>query len=335
MPSECLNEDWIIELNVRPNGMSPIDPPLNDHNENYSRLLLSVYAMTLGEHFLSRNIDSDVIEHMQMEKEYSKQDDLSLVWSDDVSLALCFLASLAHNGEYSQEHLLQQYFRWWMNGYMCPTGLCFTPRTYIKKIIDSFGESLATQGLGLEINMEKTPHKISLKPAALIQMSPISYFYSKHSYSKRVEIVNDCVQRMFGRETSTDVFVAYIELLANALNGLSKQESINLIKLKKNSNDYLNRIFFDLIDLILNDNNNIQQGVQLALEKQFIEQKECQYLNPLDSNENILLTLYLQISAAIYNSIPDQWLNNIYAKNTIESLIKWIIYRRNQNLHSF
>ncbi|CAF4909480.1 unnamed protein product, partial [Rotaria magnacalcarata] len=69
---------------------------------------------------------------------------------------------------------------------------------------------------------------------------------------------------MFGRETSTDVFVAYIELLVNALNGLLKQEGINLIKLKKNSNDYLNRFFFDLIDLILNDNNNIEQGVQLA-----------------------------------------------------------------------
>ncbi|CAF4656571.1 unnamed protein product [Rotaria magnacalcarata] len=227
MPSECLDEDWIIELNVRPNGMSPIDPPLNDHNEYYSRLLLSHYV---------------------------------------------FLASLAYNGEYSQEHLLQQYFRWWMNG------------IHILNV---------------------------LKLSTIV------------------------LKRMFGRETSTDVFVAYIELLVNALNGLLKQEGINLIKLKKNSNDYLNRFFFDLIDLILNDNNNIEQGVQLALEKQFIERKECQYLNPLDSNENILLTLYLQISAAIYNSIHDQWLNNIYAKNTIESLIKWIIYRRNQNLHSF
>jgi hypothetical protein len=118
MSSECSDKDWIIELGVRPNQMSPIDPPLDDDNinENDGRIFSSIYAMTLGESLSSYKIDSHIIEHIQMEKEYSEQDDLTLIWSDDISLTLCFLASLAHYGDYSQDHLLQRYFKWWMNG---------------------------------------------------------------------------------------------------------------------------------------------------------------------------------------------------------------------------
>ncbi len=116
MSLEYSEKDWIIELGVRPNQMSPIDPPSIDYNEDYSRLLSSVYAMTLGESLLSHDIDPYIHEHIQIEKECSEQDDLTLVWSDDISLTLCFLASLAHYGEYSQDHLLERYFKWWMNG---------------------------------------------------------------------------------------------------------------------------------------------------------------------------------------------------------------------------
>jgi hypothetical protein len=69
MSSEYSNKDWIIELGVLPNSMSPIDPPTNDDNENYSRLLSSIYAMTLGESFLSHDIDPYILEHIQIEKE--------------------------------------------------------------------------------------------------------------------------------------------------------------------------------------------------------------------------------------------------------------------------
>ncbi|CAF3872786.1 unnamed protein product [Rotaria sordida] len=290
--------------------------------------------MTLGESFLSHHIDPYILEHIQMEKEYSQQDDLTLVWSDDVSLTLCFLASLAHHGEYSQEHLLQRYFQWWMNGYMCPTGLCFTPRIHLKKSIDLFGETQAAQALGIEVDIDKKTVDIPSKPAALLRLSPIGYFYSKHSYSKRIEIIKDCTKRMFGRKAPIDVFIAYIELLVNALNGVSKHDILQSIQLKQNSNEFLNKTFFDLIDLISNDNNNIEQGLQRALEKKSSQPKECKYLNPFDSDETILLTLYLQISGAIYNSIPNHWFKQIYAKKTIESLTKWIIYERNRNLHS-
>jgi len=218
--------------------------------------------------------------------------------------------------------------------YMCTTGLCFTPRVHLKKSIDLFGETQAAEALGITVDLEKKTSSIFPKPSSLIRISPIAYFYAKHPLSKRIEIIEDFVGRMFGKKTSTDVFIAYIELLINALHGYSKEKLIQSIKLKSNSNNLMNKIFFDLIDLLLNDNNNIQQGIQLALNKQLNQNKECKYLNPYDSDQTIILTLYLQITGALYNYLPEEFLKDIYAKQTIEYLIKWIIYQRNQNLHS-
>jgi hypothetical protein len=217
---------------------------------------------------------------------------------------------------------------------MCPTGLCFTPHVHLKKSIDLFGETQAAHALGIETDLSKKTEKLFPTPSSFLRISPIGYFYAKHSYSKRVEIIQDFVKRMFGKSNSLEIFIEYIELLVNSINGLSKEEIIQSIKLKPNSNDSMNQIFFNLIHLLSNDNNNIQQGIQLALQNKQKVNKECKHLNPYDSDINILLTLYLQISAAIYNSIPNDYSNDIYAKNTIEYLVKWIIYQRNQNLHS-
>jgi hypothetical protein len=214
---------------------------------------------------------------------------------------------------------------------MCPTGLCFTPRVHIKKSIDLFGETQACQALGIEVDLSKKTSTLFPTPSSFLRISPIAYFYHKHSSSKRQEIIEDCVGRMFGKHTSIDPFIQYVELLVNALNGLEKEEILQKIEFKSNSN---NQIFLDLISILSNDQNNIEQGIQIALEKQENRKEECKYLNPYDSDQTILLTLYLQISGAIYNSIPKNLYEKIYAKTTLESLIKWIIYQKSQNLHS-
>ncbi|CAF2939067.1 unnamed protein product [Rotaria sp. Silwood2] len=100
---------------------------------------------------------------------------------------------------------------------MCPTGLCFTPRVDTKKSIDLFVETQGPQALGIEIDLDKKTYCQPPKPSALIRLSPVSYFYSKHSSSKSLEILKDWVKRMFGKNTSIDIFFAYIELVVNTL----------------------------------------------------------------------------------------------------------------------
>jgi hypothetical protein len=218
--------------------------------------------------------------------------------------------------------------------YMSPTGLCFTPRVHQKKSFDLFGEIQAAHALGIAVDMDKKVSLLFATPASLLRLSPVAYFYSKHSASKRREVIEDSAKRMFGTRTPMEIFIAYVELLVQALNGLAKEEILRSVTVKSSSNDLITRTFFELIDLLANDNNNIEQGIQRAIEKHQILRKECQYLNPYDSDESILLTLYLQVAGAIYNSFPEQFLKQLYAKETIQSLTKWIVYQRNENLRS-
>ena len=216
---------------------------------------------------------------------------------------------------------------------MCPTGHCFTPRVHIKKSIDLFGESQACQALGIEVDLSKKTSTLYPTSASLLRISPIAYFYSKHSPLKRREILEDFLSRMFGKVKSIDVFVEYIEFLVNALNGLSKEEILSNIHLTPDSIDPINQIFFQLKSLLINDRDDFHYGINLALKSQFNQTDDYRYFNPLNSDRTILLTLYLQIGGAIYRTLP-QGFEQIYAKETLQCLIKWIIYQRYLNLHS-
>lgn len=216
---------------------------------------------------------------------------------------------------------------------MCPTGHCFTPRVHIKKSIDLFGESQACQALGIEVDQSKKISALHATGASLLRISPIAYFYSKHSPSKRREIVEDFLSRMFGKVKSIDVFLEYLELLVNALNGLPKEQILSKIDLTSDSSDPINEIFFQLKSLLINDENDFHRGINLALKMELNLNDDHRYLNPLNSDRTILLTLYLQIGGAIYETLPPG-IENIYAKETLQCLTKWIIYQKYLNLHS-
>ena len=215
---------------------------------------------------------------------------------------------------------------------MCPTGLCFTPHLSIKKSIDSFGESQAAQALGIEIDLAKKTSSLWATPSALIRLSPIAYFYARHSPAKRLEVLADCAQRMFGSHTSVDVFSAYIEFLVATLNGNSKDELLQSVQLTRNPSDPLNTVFFELLHLISSDGNSIDQGIQLAKGEQRLQEDECHYLNPLNSDATILLTLYLQVCAPLYRCLPRSLPEHVYGKSTIECLTQWVAYQRKSNL---
>ena len=329
-----LEKDWLIQLGVRPDQMTRRDPPSIPLDDNSSRLFHSIYSITLAEQYLpqDRLHSQSMIEHVEMEREYSEQPDLKVCWSDDLSLTMAFLASLAHHGSFSRVDLLQRYFQWWMNGYMCPTGLCFTPHLQLKKSIDLFGESQSAEALGFEIDLDKKTSHFVASPSAFLRLSPIAYFYRRHSTAERRSIVEDCSRRMFGRQTSIDVIHQYIELLVKALNGDSKQSILQSIEVQPAPGDLLNKQFFRLVEILSTDENDMSKGIREASKDLLEREEECSCLNPLDANVHMILTLYLQISAALYNLHPLD--EEIYARSTIDGLIHWILYESERHLHS-
>lgn len=58
-------------------------------------------------------------------------------------------------------------------------------------------------------------------------------------------------------------------------------------------------------DLRLSDAHEMSKGISKASKDLLGRKEECSSVNPLDSNVTILLSLYLQISAALYSHHPD------------------------------
>lgn len=46
-------------------------------------------------------------------------------WTDDTSMALCLATSLAETGRFDPRDQLDRYLRWWRQGYLSSTGVCF------------------------------------------------------------------------------------------------------------------------------------------------------------------------------------------------------------------
>ena len=314
-------KEWLIQLGVRPAQMTRRDPPSIPLDANSSRLFHSIYSVTLAEQCLPPRLSPSLVEHLEMEREYSSQSDLQVCWSDDLSLTLTFLVSLAHHGCYSQTDLLQRYFQWWMNGLMCPAGLCFTPQRQVKKSIDLFGESQSASALGLELDWEEKTSELVFSPSAFLRLSPVAYFYRAHSPEERRSIVEDCSRRMFGRATPSDGLCQYVELLVKALNGHEKESLLQAFP------EDLSR----LREILRHDGNDIAKGIEEASKELREREEECAGLNPLDSNVSILLTLYLQVTGALYNQHPP---GEIYAQSTLDGLIHWILFESERHLHS-
>ncbi|CAF4780327.1 unnamed protein product, partial [Rotaria sp. Silwood2] len=131
---------------------------------------------------------------------------------------------------------------------------------------------------------------------------------------------------------SMEIFVAYIELLVSALNGHTKEKILQSIQISTDQRDPMSIALIQLIDLLRNDNNNIKQGVQQAIAFNHSIEQECKWLNPYDSNQTIIVTLYLQVGGALYyQTVPSEWFARVYAKETLIALAKWLNFERQSN----
>lgn len=338
--SDETNARWIVELGLRPDKMKINHPADRTPLEERSRLFNSLFSLTIADQLIDRKIDETSREEIRFEQLCSQQDDLTLVWSDDVSLTLVFAASLIHHGSYSSEDLLERYFNWWMNGYFCPTGLCFTPRIDIKKSIDLFGKRQLARSLAAELDFVNRSSSFSVRAASLIRLSPIAYFYRDHPKDKRLEIVNDCARRIFGNRVSIDLCSIYIECLVSSLGEApSKQSIVELLesaeKIDCDQSQSIKNCLIEVSTILSNDESRIDSGIELCLKSLPDEEEHRPFFNPLDADRIIVLLVYLQLSGAIYNCLPSVCSNKkFYGEDLIDSMVQWIVYRSKIDLHS-
>jgi hypothetical protein len=84
--------------------------------------------------------------------------------------------------------------------------------------------------------------------SSLFRISPIGYFYSKYSYLKRIEIIEDCVKRMFGKQNTVEYkqifsYVSHKQFNKYSIEFLSSSSS-NLYNFTFSSDENKNKFLF-------------------------------------------------------------------------------------------
>ena len=94
-------------------------------------------------------------------------------WTDDTSMALCLAESLIECQGFDPVDQLQRYVRWWKNGHLSSTGLCFDIGITTRAALENFQMTGEPSGLS-------SPD--SAGNGSIMRLAPVPMFYSQSLY---------------------------------------------------------------------------------------------------------------------------------------------------------
>ncbi len=139
-------------------------------------------------------------------------------WTDDTSMALCLAASLAERGQFDARDQIERYMRWWREGYMSSTGVCFdignTTRAALQRYLES-GD----------------PYAGSTDPRAagngsLMRLAPIALAYV-HDPEEAIRRAADSSRVTHAAPAAVDACRYFAGLLVGALQGQPKERLVS------------------------------------------------------------------------------------------------------------
>lgn len=136
-------------------------------------------------------------------------------WTDDTSMALCLADSLVERNGYDPADQMERYVRWWRDGYLSSTGVCF----------DIGGTTSQALGRYLENNEpyagSSDPH--SAGNGALMRIAPVPLFFAQHP-ADAIQLAGDSSRTTHGAIVSIDACRYFGGLIVGAVRGASKDE---------------------------------------------------------------------------------------------------------------
>jgi len=139
-------------------------------------------------------------------------------WTDDTSMALCLAESLIECRGMDLIDQLTRYVRWYREGYLSSTGICFDIGNTIRKALTNFEHT-------------GDPHSGSTDPesagnGSIMRLAPVPMYFAN---DKRAAIENSAVSSLTTHRirTAVDACRYFGGLIAGALTGFEKDELIS------------------------------------------------------------------------------------------------------------
>lgn len=135
-------------------------------------------------------------------------------WTDDTSMALCLAASLVEQQGFDARDQIERYARWWQQGYMSSTGVCFDIGVTVRTALARYGRT-------------GDPYAGSDDPAtagngAIMRLAPVALAFAQ-SPATAIERAADSARTTHQAPEAVDGCRYLAALLLGALDGAPKE----------------------------------------------------------------------------------------------------------------
>ncbi|CAF3831857.1 unnamed protein product [Rotaria sordida] len=282
-------------------------------------------------------------------------------FTDDTSMALCLASSLIARQDYVPYDQLVRYKWWYKHGYMSSTGSCFDIGAATKQSLMEFerrqNEFAKKHNIPLnELDFLSDPELLkefeencseegAAGNGALMRLAPVPLFFRRHpKYAVEYSGLSGLITH--GDEKVYDACRYYSALIVAAVNKEPKEELLDENFYEKHKQWFAGKSLHPDIERIAQGSYRKQEGYDKGIRgKGYIvnalEAALWAFWSDQGSFENGVLAavnlgddtdttaaIYGQLAGACYGSgeLRKDWVEQVYAKDFIECLSKWIVY---------
>ncbi|CAF3594263.1 unnamed protein product [Rotaria sp. Silwood1] len=281
-------------------------------------------------------------------------------WTDDTSMALCLASSLISRKGFDPYDQLVRYKWWYKHGYLSSIGRCFDIGRATHKSLDEFcrrqnelqqrwriseeqldsysHEEIRSSGFDVNCGQQNASGN-----GALMRLAPVPLFFHREP-AKAVELSGQSARLTHGDQRAIDACRYYAALIVAAIQGKTKEQLLD-------PNFYLthrdwfgnNELHEEVLavargsfrkegyEMGIRGSGQVIKSLEAALwafwsdEKSFV--KGVLKAVNLGDDTDTTGAIYGQLAGAHYgsNEIPQEWKQQIYAKNLISCVAEWLL----------
>lgn len=237
-------------------------------------------------------------------------------WTDDTSMALCLAQSLIDCNGFDPHDQMKKYISWYSDGYYSTRDKCFDIGITVSRALRLYAVSSAPYCGGTD--------EYSSGNGSLMRLAPIAmYFHSDHK--KLIEYAALSSKTTHASELAIDSCVFFAQLLAGAINGISKEvllspTFVDTSEMRAEIVDIANGSYkenkhYDPSGFVV----HTLEAALMAFYKYDNFEDGLLSLVSLGNDTDTVGAVYGQIAGAFYGykGIPSRWRDNLMMHDTI------------------
>ncbi|WP_282935489.1 ADP-ribosylglycohydrolase family protein [Paenibacillus sp. RC67] len=246
-------------------------------------------------------------------------------WTDDTSMALCLAESLLHCRMFHPLDQIQRYVRWYRDGYMSSTGICFDIGNTVRAALERFEQTLEPFSGSIK--------RMAAGNGALMRLAPVPMYFAEYP-EEAIFRSGDSSLTTHGNVLSVDACRYYGGLIVGALQGRAKDELLSYC-FSPVDGYWEQHILVPEIEMVAAGSYKSKQPPEIKGTGYVVDALEaalwafyrsnsfeegCIMAVNLGDDADTTGAIYGQLAGAYYgvHSIPTDWLNKLTMKSYIE-----------------